>query len=152
MVLLFTLAACTSPSPSAVAPNPTVEALEAQVASLRSEVQQLRATAVPPSVVPDEVNKSAPAEDREADIDATTEPQTRAFPTREPRPLTATDAAPCAIGQIKGNRNSRIYHVPGGGSYAQTRANVACFDTEADAQAAGYRRARNSVEAAGNGR
>lgn len=48
---------------------------------------------------------------------------------------------------IKGNQGSRsttewIYHVPGGGSYAQT-APEECFAAEADAQAAGYRRARN---------
>jgi hypothetical protein len=48
---------------------------------------------------------------------------------------------------IKGNQGSRstsewIYHVPGGGSYAVT-APEECFATEADAQAAGYRRARN---------
>jgi methylphosphotriester-DNA--protein-cysteine methyltransferase len=44
---------------------------------------------------------------------------------------------------VKGNRNSRIYHLPGGGSYVQTRANVQCFDTESEALSAGYRRALN---------
>lgn len=53
------------------------------------------------------------------------------------------DAAPCAVQQVKGNLNSMIYHVPGGGSYARTKANVTCFDTEAQATAAGYRKARN---------
>ncbi|MFN0071872.1 MAG: hypothetical protein ACKVVP_10340 [Chloroflexota bacterium] len=48
---------------------------------------------------------------------------------------------------IKGNQGSRsttdwIYHVPGGGSYGQTDPEE-CFANEADAQAAGYRRARN---------
>jgi micrococcal nuclease len=57
--------------------------------------------------------------------------------------LTAADAAPCSPGQIKGNRNSRIYHLPTGGSYVQTKANVQCFDSEGEAQAAGYRRALN---------
>jgi hypothetical protein len=42
---------------------------------------------------------------------------------------------------IKGNASSHIYHVPGGGTYAATRAEV-CFATEADAQAAGYRAAQ----------
>jgi hypothetical protein len=49
---------------------------------------------------------------------------------------------PCEQDQIKANRNSMIYHVPGGISYAKTRLNVACFNTEALAQAAGYRRAK----------
>lgn len=56
---------------------------------------------------------------------------------------TAADAAPCAIQQIKGNVNSMIYHMPGGGSYSRTKANVVCFDTEAEAGVAGYRKARN---------
>jgi micrococcal nuclease len=48
---------------------------------------------------------------------------------------------------IKGNQGSRsttdwIYHLPGGGSYTATLPEE-CFGTEADAQAAGYRRARN---------
>lgn len=52
-----------------------------------------------------------------------------------------SDAAsePCRIGQIKGNRNSMIYHVPGGAYYARTYANVQCFDTERQAINAGYR-------------
>jgi hypothetical protein len=48
---------------------------------------------------------------------------------------------------IKGNQGSRsttewIYHVPGGGSYKMTDPEE-CFASEADAQVAGYRRARN---------
>lgn len=143
LIIAFALVACTSSPPSAAAPNPTIAALEAQIAALNAEIQQLRATAAPRSVVPDEVGQSAPIEERQAGIEPSPEPGGRAFPTREPRPLTASDAAPCAIGQIKGNRNSRIYHVPGGGSYAQTKANLECFDTEAQAQTGGYRRARN---------
>jgi hypothetical protein len=52
------------------------------------------------------------------------------------------DALPCKVGQIKGNKNTMIYHVPSGAWYAQTRKNVVCFDTEAAAQAAGYRKSR----------
>lgn len=49
---------------------------------------------------------------------------------------------PCAPGQIKANRNSGIYHAPGQRNYAGTRQNVECFNTEVQAQNAGYRRAR----------
>jgi hypothetical protein len=70
-------------------------------------------------------------------------PRPAATPTRTPRPLTAEDASPCEIGQIKGNRDSKIYHVPTGSSYARTKNKVECFASEGDAQAAGYRRARN---------
>jgi micrococcal nuclease len=55
-----------------------------------------------------------------------------------------TDAAsaPCLFGQIKGNRKSLIYHVPDGAFYAKTTVNVVCFDSEAAAIAAGYRRSK----------
>jgi micrococcal nuclease len=46
------------------------------------------------------------------------------------------------VGQIKANRNSMIYHVPGGDWYARTRKNVTCFDTEEQAQAAGFRKSK----------
>ena len=47
-------------------------------------------------------------------------------------------------GKIKGNRKSKIYHVPGGRDYNKvSQKNVVFFDTEQEAQAAGYRRAKN---------
>ncbi len=60
-----------------------------------------------------------------------------------PVPTTIPDsaAAPCRPGQIKGNRDSHIYHLPGQQNYARTRADVVCFNTEAEAQAAGFRKA-----------
>jgi competence protein ComEC len=42
-------------------------------------------------------------------------------------------------GLIKGNASSKIYHMPGGAYYDRTKAEV-WFKTEAEAQAAGYRR------------
>lgn len=50
---------------------------------------------------------------------------------------------PCARGQIKGNRDSLIYHPPSGGSYDKTYRNVWCFNSAAEAEGAGYRAARN---------
>jgi endonuclease YncB( thermonuclease family) len=51
-------------------------------------------------------------------------------------------SSPCFVGQVKGNANSGIYHVPGGSYYARTYANVECFDTEQQARNAGYRRSQ----------
>lgn len=50
---------------------------------------------------------------------------------------TSTDCA----GKIKGNIGSKekIYHLPGGAFYNRTNPEM-CFDTEADAKAAGFRR------------
>lgn len=68
-------------------------------------------------------------------------------PTRTPTATVMSgDAAfPCRTGQIKGNTTSLIYHVPGGAYYARTRASVRCFDSEAAAVAAGYRRSSRSA-------
>ncbi len=57
----------------------------------------------------------------------------------------ATPAASPAIGgEIQGNRNSKIYHLPGCASYDKTaERNRVLFTTEAEAAAAGFRRARN---------
>ena len=61
----------------------------------------------------------------------------QASPTAAPSPVSAS----CKPGQIKGNRNSKIYHLPGQRDYDKTTANVECFNTEAEAQKAGYRKA-----------
>lgn len=45
---------------------------------------------------------------------------------------------------IKGNKNSKIYHLPGGAHYYQvSEHNIVWFETAADAEAAGYRQAKN---------
>ena len=50
---------------------------------------------------------------------------------------------PCHEGQIKGNNTSKIYHVPTGRSYNKTFKDVTCFTTAAEAEAAGFRAAKN---------
>lgn len=60
----------------------------------------------------------------------------------KPAVASSGDSFPCADGQIKGNINSNKYHVPSGQSYAKTVENVICFDTAADAEAAGFIRAK----------
>jgi hypothetical protein len=51
---------------------------------------------------------------------------------------------PCYPGQIKGDRNSMTYHLPGQGSYQGTGggsfANTWCFSAEEEAQSLGFRR------------
>jgi len=50
---------------------------------------------------------------------------------------------PCQEGQIKGNKNSKIYHISTGRSYNKTFREVTCFSTAAEAEAAGFRAAGN---------
>ena len=53
------------------------------------------------------------------------------------------NAADYANGRIIGNKNSKIYHIPGGKSYNKVSAqNAVYFNTEAEAQAAGYKKAK----------
>jgi len=63
-------------------------------------------------------------------------------PTPVPGPKPAPAAQDCPTGQIKGNlggSGSKVYHMPGGSFYNRTKAEQ-CFATEAEAQAAGFRK------------
>ena len=50
----------------------------------------------------------------------------------------STGALDCQ-GKIKGS-SSLIYHIPGGAFYAKTTKPIRCFDTEAEAKTAGFRK------------
>jgi len=45
-------------------------------------------------------------------------------------------------GKIKGNANSKIYHMPGDAYYDKTKDNIVWFCTESQAQTAGYRHSK----------
>jgi micrococcal nuclease len=65
-------------------------------------------------------------------------------PSKTTPPTPKPSSASKAKGKIKGNISSsgeKIYHVPGGAYYEKTIAEE-YFDTEAEAQAAGYRRSK----------
>ena len=160
-VAVGTLAACAAPTqPPPTQPDATVGALQTQVSELSAQLRP-SPTAAPPTtptvasnpieavlepLLDEMVVEAAAAESEPEPTSIPTPaptPRPAATPTRTPKPLTAEDAAPCAIGQIKGNRDSKIYHVPTGASYARTKNKVECFATAAEAEAAGYRRARN---------
>lgn len=81
-----------------------------------------------------------------SEVRATSQPERGASPIRSTaraRPATRTIQRATGACVIKGNHSRRgvwIYHLPGMPYYAQTRAEQ-MFCTEAEAQAAGYRRA-----------
>jgi deoxyribonuclease-1 len=69
-----------------------------------------------------------------------------AIPERASRSVAPPPVMPAsATGMIMGNRNSHVYHLPQGcPSYDKVASkNQIAFDTESDAQAAGYRKAGN---------
>jgi hypothetical protein len=69
------------------------------------------------------------------------EPATPAKSEEKPQAKTTTDSnSSCPV---KGNRNTKgeqIYHIPGGLSYNRVKGTT-CFQNEAEANAAGYRKA-----------
>jgi hypothetical protein len=145
ILLTCMLSGCAQATAAGPTPDPTVRALENQIAALNAHLERVQSAAsvANTTVLAVEPTMAPLAPDPEPDPTTEPSPTPFAFPTRAPRVITAADAAPCQLGQIKGNRNSKIYHVPGGGSYSQTKANVQCFPSESEAQAAGYRKALN---------
>ncbi len=107
-----------------------------------------------PTVTPTASATATPKPSESAAVTLTVTTQPDPTPTSSPARATAATAhptatldpvkaaLPCKVGQIKGNKNSMIYHVPDGAWYAITSKNVVCFDTEEEAQAAGYRRSK----------
>lgn len=107
-------------------------------------------TAEPPTAVP--VQPTEPPAPTQPPAPPTEPPQAPPPPTDAPLMMVSgpvDDLAseppddqpwlPCARGQVKGNRNSMIYHTPGGAFYQRTFRNVYCFNSAAEAEAAGYR-------------
>ena len=88
-----------------------------------------------------EANKGLWAYSEDSSTVSTTPAQSNTNPTTSNVTQTL-DASKDGI-WIKGNINSKIYHVPGGRDYDKVSPqNIVWFETEADAIAAGFRRAK----------
>lgn len=159
-----------APVPAATSAAVAAQPTEAPPAT-RQPVAQARPTEPPPATRPPRPTRtpepSATNVPEPTESQATVEPIATAVPPptsapAQPQPTSVPVAVsgptyrgtgsnqsvdppwwPCKEGQVKGNQNSGIYHVPTGRSYAKTFKNVACFDTTAAAEAAGYRAAKN---------
>ena len=150
ILLAILLVACNPPP----AGTPTVRVIRSATkapTAARAPTQTSTVTAVPSST--NEPTVTLTAEPTATSVMTDTPHAVTATPARAtttPLPATArptssnpqADARPCKAGQIKGNRNSMIYHMPGGEWYARTHNNVTCFNTEEEAQAAGFRRSK----------
>lgn len=129
------------------APRSTQQPATSAPAALAA-TQAPEATAVPQST--EAPATAEPTDAPTAEVLATLATDVPTSPTEAPQPTTkpapAVDSSapsyPCTSGQFKGNRNSKIYHAPGQEAYAKTQADVRCFDTEAAAETAGYRKAK----------
>lgn len=131
--LCGTLAACGSPEPITTAAAPLTAVT-------------MPATTAEPTTLPIAEPIAEPtAEPTVEPIAAEPTPEATAAPVPAPAvaggPVQPAGGECPAAAPIKGNRDSMIYHVPGGGSYSRTRPED-CFASAADAEAAGYRRAK----------
>ena len=106
------------------------------------------ATEIPPSSVP-----TQPSVPTVAPPTSILEPTAGPEPTQEAAPPPAQGPTfsnervdppwwPCEKGDIKGNNNSGIFHAPDQRDYSKTFKDVTCFKTEAEAEAAGFRKAK----------
>jgi len=111
------------------------------------------ATEVPSTLVPTQTEKPTEIPTNTSTPTDTPNPTTITLPTSTQtasgpvNPVFSGDTVdppwwPCAKGQLKGNRNSGIYHAPDQRDYAKTYDNVECFNTAAEAKSAGYRAAK----------
>ena len=116
----------------------TVEEAEAagykRAGNCPPQTQVVKATTTPtpvrPQPIPTDVAPPAPS------VTVPIKPQV-AVPTLAQEPTSVT-------GQIIGNRNSKVYHLPGCAGYSRVSdKNQVKFDTAAQAEAAGYRLAGN---------
>jgi len=63
---------------------------------------------------------------------------------RKEKHVAPSTASATADGAVHGTRNTRVYHLPGCPGYEQMKpTNRVLFATEAEAQQAGYRKAKN---------
>lgn len=70
------------------------------------------------------------------------QPQTQDTQPAQSQSQSRGDMNTADSGQIVGNVNSHIYHVPGQSGYSMSSKNAVYFNTEQDAINAGYRRAK----------
>ncbi|MDX6612002.1 MAG: hypothetical protein QOD75_1188 [Blastocatellia bacterium] len=80
-----------------------------------------------------------PVEPRSTAPESTTTP-----PPADTKPSAAPLASPATEGRVVGNKNSKIYHLPACSGYTKvSEKNRVYFDSEAEAEKAGYRKAKN---------
>lgn len=133
-----TIAAVASPSSDAfgVLPAATTQPATPTTVPTDAPTATTEPTVVPSAVLPTDQPTSAPTAEPTV-IPPTDAPAVAAAPV-----VRDQGYAPCEPNQIKANRNSGIFHAPGQRDYGKTTADVQCFDTEAEAVAAGYRKAK----------
>lgn len=127
------------------------ESLSAEKSSLQEQADQLKEQVSSAEEESDAIasskeaqsSKAAAAAKAQAAAESSSIAQTKA---QEPKQNTSKtnqgDLNTATTGRIVGNARSKIYHVPGQAGYRMNSANAVYFDSEQEAIAAGYRRAK----------
>ena len=133
-----------TPSPSTASPSPAPPAPPVPVppANPGAIPPAPAATIAPLLITPTPLPVSEP----ESTIEDVPTPTPTVFLTPTTRPRIINNQIeppwwPCEQGQIKGLEKLNVYYVEGHAGYTRTFIGIVCFNTEEDAQAAGYRRA-----------
>ena len=152
----FAISGCRSPQVATVAPTPVPAEIEVAPAPVIESVPlipvatatraprraamspRIAAARVAPEPPLSEIFPVQPTRDRPARRAQRPNNESRPSPPSRDAPERATQA-PISGGQVWVNTNSDVYHMPGMRYYGKTRSGY--YTSEAQAQAAGYRRA-----------
>lgn len=127
------------------------ESLSAEKSSLQEQADQLKEQVSSAEEESDAIasskeaqsSKAAAAAKAQAEAESSSIAQAKA---QEPKQNTSKtnqgDLNTATTGKIVGNARSKIYHVPGQAGYRMNSANAVFFNSEQEAIAAGYRRAK----------
>ena len=123
------------------------ESLNAEKSSLQEQADQLKEQVSSAEEESEAIASSKEAQSSKvaAEAKAQAEAESNSI-AQEPRQSTTKinqgDLNTATTGRIVGNARSKIYHVPGQAGYNMNSANAVFFNSEQEAIAAGYRRAK----------
>ena len=125
------------------------ESLSAEKSSLQEQANQLKEQVSSAEEESDAIASSKEAQSSKAAAKAQAEAESSSIAqakAQEPKQNTSKtnqgDLNTATTGRIVGNAHSKIYHVPGQAGYRMNSANAVYFNSEQEAIAAGYRRAK----------
>lgn len=127
----------------------SLSAEEASLEAIQNSASTASSSEASSKTAAEAASKQAAADQssRQAAEQAAAASRSRSVAAATPAPATNTgggnqgDLNTASAGQIVGNANSKIYHVPGQAGYHMNSSNAVYFANEAAAQAAGYRKA-----------
>ncbi|EEU21480.1 DNA-entry nuclease [Lactobacillus mulieris] len=121
----------------------TNESLNAEKSSLQKQADQLKEQVSSAEEESEAIASSKETQSSKAAAESSSIAQAKAQEQRQSTTkINQGDFNTATTGRIVGNARSKIYHVPGQAGYNMNSANAVFFNSEQEAIAAGYRRAK----------